>query len=94
MQYYSMQYYSIIMVCSLQGVSNMSLDRVVSGGANITGFQIISPENPIVQQFVQRWEKLDEREFPESRSAPLKVRHQYIQYIVYTLYYRYYINYI
>ncbi|KAJ3588967.1 hypothetical protein NHX12_009819 [Muraenolepis orangiensis] len=54
------------------GVSNMSLDRVVSGGANITAFQIISPENPIVQQFVQRWEKLDEREFPESRSAPLK----------------------
>ena len=73
------------MVCSLQGVSNMSLDRVVSGGANITGFQIISPENPIVQQFVQRWEKLDEREFPESRSAPLKVQHQDTLYTRYTL---------
>lgn len=51
----------------------MSLDKVFSGGANITGFQIISPDSPIVQQFLQRWERLDEREFPESRNAPLKV---------------------
>uniref|UniRef100_A0A8C5CNT9 Glutamate receptor n=1 Tax=Gadus morhua TaxID=8049 RepID=A0A8C5CNT9_GADMO len=71
----SMYKYIITMVCSLQGVSNMSLDRVVSGGANITGFQIISPENPIVQQFVQRWEKLDEREFPESRSYTSALTH-------------------
>lgn len=59
--------------CSLQGFSNMSLDKVFSGGANITGFQIINPDSPIVQQFLQRWERLDEREFPESRNAPLKV---------------------
>ncbi len=51
----------------------MSLDRVFSGGANITGFQIINPDSPIVQQFLQRWEKLDEREFPEARNTPLKV---------------------
>uniref|UniRef100_A0A8C1ZAS5 Glutamate receptor n=1 Tax=Cyprinus carpio TaxID=7962 RepID=A0A8C1ZAS5_CYPCA len=54
------------------GFSNMSLDKVVSGGANITGFQIINPDSPIVQQFLQRWERLDEREFPESRNTPLK----------------------
>uniref|UniRef100_A0A672M754 Glutamate receptor n=1 Tax=Sinocyclocheilus grahami TaxID=75366 RepID=A0A672M754_SINGR len=54
------------------GFSNMSLDKVFSGGANITGFQIISPDSPIVQQFLQRWERLDEREFPESRNTPLK----------------------
>lgn len=51
----------------------MSLDRVFSGGANITGFQIISPDSPIVQQFLQRWERLDEREFPEAKNTPLKV---------------------
>lgn len=51
----------------------MSLDKVFSGGANITGFQIINPDSPIVQQFLQRWERLDEREFPESRNTPLKV---------------------
>ncbi len=58
---------------SLQGLSNMSLDKVFSGGANITGFQIINPDSPLVQQFLQRWERLDEREFPESRNTPLKV---------------------
>uniref|UniRef100_A0A672IXV3 Glutamate receptor n=1 Tax=Salarias fasciatus TaxID=181472 RepID=A0A672IXV3_SALFA len=48
------------------------LDKVFAGGANISGFQIVNPENPIVQQFMQRWERLDEREFPEARNAPLK----------------------
>lgn len=51
----------------------MSLDKVFAGGANISGFQIVNPENPIVRQFLQRWERLDEREFPEARNAPLKV---------------------
>lgn len=51
----------------------MSLDRVFSGGANITGFQIINPDSPVVQQFLQRWERLDEREFPEAKNSPLKV---------------------
>uniref|UniRef100_A0A8C6KEZ9 Glutamate receptor n=1 Tax=Nothobranchius furzeri TaxID=105023 RepID=A0A8C6KEZ9_NOTFU len=54
------------------GFSNVSLDKVFAGGANISGFQIVNPENPNVQQFMQRWERLDEREFPEARNAPLK----------------------
>lgn len=60
-------------VVSSQGFSNVSLDKVFAGGANISGFQIVNPENPIVQQFMQRWERLDEREFPEARNSPLKV---------------------
>uniref|UniRef100_A0A6Q2ZD34 Glutamate receptor n=1 Tax=Esox lucius TaxID=8010 RepID=A0A6Q2ZD34_ESOLU len=59
-------------VISNLGFSNVSLDKVFQGGANISGFQIVSPENPIVQQFLQRWERLDEREFPEARNTPLK----------------------
>lgn len=58
---------------SHQGFGNVSLDKVFAGGANISGFQIVNPENPIVQQFMQRWERLDEREFPEARNSPLKV---------------------
>uniref|UniRef100_A0A8C9WRB3 Glutamate ionotropic receptor AMPA type subunit 3 n=1 Tax=Scleropages formosus TaxID=113540 RepID=A0A8C9WRB3_SCLFO len=54
------------------GFANVSLDKVVAGGANITGFQIINPENAIVQQFLQRWDRLDEREFPEAKNTPLK----------------------
>uniref|UniRef100_A0AAZ3SDZ9 Glutamate receptor n=1 Tax=Oncorhynchus tshawytscha TaxID=74940 RepID=A0AAZ3SDZ9_ONCTS len=56
-------------ILSNLGFSNVSLDKVFLGGANISGFQIVSPENPIVQQFLQRWERLDEREFPEYTSA-------------------------
>uniref|UniRef100_A0A674N8X6 Glutamate receptor n=1 Tax=Takifugu rubripes TaxID=31033 RepID=A0A674N8X6_TAKRU len=39
------------------GFRNVSLDKVFAGGANISGFQIVNPENPIVQQFMQRWER-------------------------------------
>ncbi|XP_055783605.1 glutamate receptor 3-like isoform X3 [Salvelinus fontinalis] len=59
-------------ILSNLGFSNVSLDKVFLGGANISGFQIVSPENPIVQQFLQRWERLDEREFPEAKNTPLK----------------------
>ncbi|KAG8448105.1 hypothetical protein GDO86_015266 [Hymenochirus boettgeri] len=54
------------------GFTSISLDRVMHGGANVTGFQIVNNENPIVQQFLQRWVRLDEREFPEARNSPLK----------------------
>ncbi|XP_035383555.1 glutamate receptor 3a isoform X4 [Electrophorus electricus] len=54
------------------GFSNISVDKVFLGGANVTGFHIISPDNPVVQNFLQRWERLDEREFPEAKSIPLK----------------------
>ncbi|XP_041076491.1 glutamate receptor 3-like isoform X4 [Polyodon spathula] len=54
------------------GFSNVSMERVLQGGSNITGFQIVNPENPIVQQFMQRWVRLDEREFPEAKNTPLK----------------------
>ncbi|XP_036826438.1 glutamate receptor 3 isoform X5 [Oncorhynchus mykiss] len=59
-------------ILSNLGFSNVSLDKVFLGGANISGFQIVSPENSIVQQFLQRWERLDEREFPEAKNTPLK----------------------
>ncbi|XP_042334029.1 glutamate receptor 3 isoform X1 [Sceloporus undulatus] len=54
------------------GFTGISLDKVVQGGANVTGFQIINTENPMVQQFMQRWVRLDEREFPEAKNSPLK----------------------
>ncbi|XP_069068077.1 glutamate receptor 3 isoform X2 [Pleurodeles waltl] len=54
------------------GFTGITLDKVMHGGANVTGFQIVNNENPLVQQFLQRWIRLDEREFPEARNAPLK----------------------
>ncbi|KAF6390080.1 glutamate ionotropic receptor AMPA type subunit 3 [Rhinolophus ferrumequinum] len=54
------------------GFTDILLERVMHGGANITGFQIVNNENPMVQQFIQRWVRLDEREFPEAKNVPLK----------------------
>ncbi|XP_075040476.1 glutamate receptor 3 isoform X2 [Mixophyes fleayi] len=54
------------------GFTGVSLERVMHGGANVTGFQIVNNENTIVQQFLQRWIHLDDREFPEARNTPLK----------------------
>ncbi|XP_063793309.1 glutamate receptor 3 isoform X2 [Pseudophryne corroboree] len=54
------------------GFTGISLERVMHGGANVTGFQIVNNENTIVQQFLQRWVHLDDREFPEARNTPLK----------------------
>lgn len=31
--------------------SNILLERVMAGGANIMGFQIVNNENPVIQQF-------------------------------------------
>ncbi|XP_032968161.1 glutamate receptor 3 isoform X3 [Rhinolophus ferrumequinum] len=58
------------------GFTDILLERVMHGGANITGFQIVNNENPMVQQFIQRWVRLDEREFPEAKNVPLKVQVQ------------------
>ncbi|XP_074771608.1 glutamate receptor 3 isoform X4 [Athene noctua] len=54
------------------GFTDIVLERVMHGGANVTGFQIVNSENPMVQQFLQRWVRLDEREFPEAKNSPLK----------------------
>lgn len=62
-----------------QGFTDISLERVVQGGANVTGFQIVNNENPMVQQFMQRWVRLDEREFPEAKNSPLKVSDEWIK---------------
>ncbi|XP_043913260.1 glutamate receptor 3 isoform X1 [Protopterus annectens] len=54
------------------GFTDISLERLMHGGTNVTGFQIVNAENLVVQQFMQRWVRLDEREFPETKNSPLK----------------------
>lgn len=44
------------------------------GGANVTGFQLVDFSKAIVIKLMQRWNKLDQREYPGSDSPP-KVRH-------------------
>lgn len=40
------------------------------GGANVTGFQLVDFSNPMVIKLLQRWNKLDQREYPGSDVPP------------------------
>ncbi|KAM6946393.1 glutamate receptor 4a [Aplochiton taeniatus] len=52
------------------GFKDISLERFMHGGANVTGFQLVEFGKPIVIKLMQRWNKLDQREYPGSESAP------------------------
>lgn len=45
------------------------------GGANVTGFQLVDFSKPIVIKLMQRWNKLDQREYPGSDSPPKVIKH-------------------
>lgn len=53
-----------------QGFKDISLERFMHGGANVTGFQLVDFGRPIVIKLMQRWNKLDQREYPGSESPP------------------------
>lgn len=44
------------------------------GGANVTGFQLVDFSRPIVIKLMQRWNKLDQREYPGSESPPKVIK--------------------
>lgn len=48
------------------------------GGANVTGFQLVDFSRPIVIKLMQRWNKLDQREYPGSESPPKVIKKKYI----------------
>uniref|UniRef100_A0A8C7M7V8 Glutamate receptor n=1 Tax=Oncorhynchus kisutch TaxID=8019 RepID=A0A8C7M7V8_ONCKI len=52
------------------GFKDISLERFMHGGANVTGFQLVDFSKPMVLKLMQRWNKLDQREYPGSDSPP------------------------
>ena len=40
------------------------LSKIQYGGANVSGFQIVDFDDPLVAKFDQRWEALEEKEYP------------------------------
>lgn len=40
------------------------LSKIQYGGANVSGFQIVDFDDPVVAKFDQRWEALEEKEYP------------------------------
>uniref|UniRef100_A0A4W3J5Z0 Glutamate receptor n=1 Tax=Callorhinchus milii TaxID=7868 RepID=A0A4W3J5Z0_CALMI len=54
------------------GFSDLMLDKFMETGVNVTGFQLVNYEDPMVQKFMQRWTKLDQREYPGTAASTLK----------------------
>ncbi|XP_073674386.1 glutamate receptor 4a [Garra rufa] len=52
------------------GFKDISLERFMHGGANVTGFQLVDFSKAMVIKLMQRWNKLDQREYPGSESPP------------------------
>uniref|UniRef100_A0A671MPM4 Glutamate receptor n=1 Tax=Sinocyclocheilus anshuiensis TaxID=1608454 RepID=A0A671MPM4_9TELE len=52
------------------GFKDISIERFMHGGANVTGFQLVDFSKPMVIKLMQRWNKLDQREYPGSESPP------------------------
>ncbi|XP_064206908.1 glutamate receptor 4-like isoform X5 [Anguilla rostrata] len=52
------------------GFKDISLERFMHGGANVTGFQLVDFSTPMVIKLMQRWNKLDQREYPGSDTPP------------------------
>ncbi|KAF7250795.1 Glutamate receptor 4, partial [Varanus komodoensis] len=52
------------------GFKDISLERFMHGGANVTGFQLVDFNTPMVAKLMQRWKKLDQREYPGSETPP------------------------
>lgn len=61
---------SFICLFPLKGFKDINLERFMHGGANVTGFQLVDFSNPMVIKLMQRWNKLDQREYPGSDAPP------------------------
>lgn len=58
------------LLSTAQGFKDINLERFMHGGANVTGFQLVDFSNPMVIKLLQRWNKLDQREYPGSDVPP------------------------
>jgi len=63
-----------------QGFKDINLERFMHGGANVTGFQLVDFSNPMVIKLMQRWNKLDQREYPGSDAPPKVFLRDPVQY--------------
>nr|XP_033814558.1 LOW QUALITY PROTEIN: glutamate receptor 2 [Geotrypetes seraphini] len=54
------------------GFTDGDLSKIQFGGANVTGFQIVDYDDPLVSKFVQRWSTLEEKEYPGAHTSTIK----------------------
>uniref|UniRef100_A0A670YFE6 Glutamate receptor n=1 Tax=Pseudonaja textilis TaxID=8673 RepID=A0A670YFE6_PSETE len=55
-----------------QGFTDGDLSKIQFGGANVSGFQIVDYDDPLVSKFIQRWSTLEEKEYPGAHTSTIK----------------------
>lgn len=63
--------FCVFLCLCVQGFLDGDLSKIQYGGANVSGFQIVDFDDPLVAKFDQRWEALEEKEYP---GADTKIR--------------------
>uniref|UniRef100_A0A8C6VKL8 Glutamate receptor n=1 Tax=Naja naja TaxID=35670 RepID=A0A8C6VKL8_NAJNA len=73
------QVYKILNHCAIdmyifhtQGFTDGDLSKIQFGGANVSGFQIVDYDDPLVSKFIQRWSTLEEKEYPGAHTSTIK----------------------
>uniref|UniRef100_A0A7M4ETL9 Glutamate receptor n=1 Tax=Crocodylus porosus TaxID=8502 RepID=A0A7M4ETL9_CROPO len=61
-----------INVFCAQGFTDGDLSKIQFGGANVSGFQIVDYDDPLVSKFIQRWSTLEEKEYPGAHTSTIK----------------------
>ncbi|XP_031752085.1 glutamate receptor 2 isoform X3 [Xenopus tropicalis] len=54
------------------GFTDGDLSKIQFGGANVSGFQIVDYDDPLVAKFIQRWSTLEEKEYPGAHTTTIK----------------------
>ncbi|XP_066488005.1 glutamate receptor 2 isoform X1 [Tiliqua scincoides] len=54
------------------GFTDGDLSKIQFGGANVSGFQIVDYDDPLVSKFIQRWSTLEEKEYPGAHTSNIK----------------------
>ncbi|XP_015285269.1 PREDICTED: glutamate receptor 2 isoform X1 [Gekko japonicus] len=54
------------------GFTDGDLSKIQFGGANVSGFQIVDYDDPLVSKFIQRWSTLEEKEYPGAHTTTIK----------------------
>ncbi|NWR14074.1 GRIA2 protein, partial [Emberiza fucata] len=54
------------------GFTDGDLSKIQFGGANVSGFQIVDYDDPVVSKFIQRWSTLEEKEYPGAHTSTIK----------------------
>ena len=74
--------YDILLPLILQEFNSIDMRRYLHGGVNITGFQLLDPDNKRLQDFMDIWESLDKYNYPGAGIGRFNVRNKHYKQLI------------